>query len=66
MIDITTIQTFAVAPQINTLMQTNELLIQKNDNLKTGILIVLIVSGIVVYKVWHTNQILKQTLKKYQ
>jgi hypothetical protein len=66
MIDLTTIQTFAVAPPIKTLMQTNEMLVQKNNHLTTGIVIVLVVSGIVVYRLWQSNQIIKQTLKKYQ
>ena len=64
MIDITTIQTFAVAPALKTLMETNKEITTMNTNLKTGIIFLAIISGITVLYLMKTNKELKQNFNK--
>ena len=64
MLDITTIQTFAVAPAVKTLLENNKELTTINTNLKTGIIFLAIISGITVVYLMKTNKELKQNINK--
>ena len=64
MIDITTIQTFAVAPAVQTLLENNKEITTMNTNLKTGIIVLVIVSGITVLYLMKINKELKQSINK--
>lgn len=64
MIDITTIQTFDIAPSIQKLMETNEEVNIMNTNLKTGIIVLVIVSGITLLYLMKINKDLKQNFNK--
>jgi hypothetical protein len=64
MLDITTIQTFAVAPALKTLMENNKEITTMNTNLKTGIIVLVIVSGITVLYLMKINKELKQNFNK--
>lgn len=64
MLDITTIQTFAVAPAVQTLMENNKEITTMNTNLKTGIIVLAIVSGITILYLMKINKELKQNFNK--
>lgn len=64
MLDITTIQTFAVAPAVQTLLENNKEITTMNTNLKTGIVVIVIVSGITILYLMKLNKELKQNFNK--
>jgi hypothetical protein len=65
MIDITTIQTFSIAPSLKALQDSNELLAKENSNLKNVVIAFLVIGGLyVVYKVIKKNEKKQLNLKK--
>lgn len=56
MVDITTIQTFAIAPSLKVLQDSNKLLTKENTILKQTIVTIIVVAGLyIIYQMIKKN-----------